>query len=72
MAALSIPYVAPRPQEWQRGLVDRKAGKDIKAASLATARRLFPGASLAREKDHGRADALLIAWWARRQSVGGK
>jgi len=52
--------------------VDRKAGKDTKAASLATARRLFLGASLARKKDHGRADALLIAWWAKRQSLGGK
>ena len=72
LAALSIPYVTPRPQEWQRGLVDRKAGKDTKTASLATARRLFPGADLARKKDHGRADALLIAWWAKRQSLGGK
>ncbi len=70
LAALSIPYVTPRPQEWQRGLVDRKAGKDTKAASLATARRLFPDADLGRKKDHGRADALLLAWWARRQGIG--
>jgi len=69
LAALSIPYVTPRPQEWQRGLVDRKAGKDTKAASLATARRLFPGADLARKKDHGRADALLMAWWAKGQAT---
>ena len=70
LAALGIPYVCPRPQDWQRGLVDRKAGKDIKAASLATARRLFPDANLGRKKDHGRADALLLAWWARRQGIG--
>lgn len=70
LAALSIPYVSPRPQDWQRGLVDRKAGKDTKAASLATARRLFPDADLGRKKDHGRADALLLAWWARRQGIG--
>ena len=70
LAALSIPYVSPRPQDWQKGLVDRKAGKDTKAASLATARRLFPGADLGRKKDHGRADALLLAWWARRQGIG--
>ena len=63
-------YVTPRPQEWQRGIVDRKAGKDTKAASLATARRLFPDADLGRKKDHGRADALLLAWWARRQGIG--
>jgi len=70
LAALSIPYVCPRPQEWQRGLLDRKAGKDTKTASLATARRLFPDADLGRKKDHGRADALLLAWWARRQGIG--
>jgi hypothetical protein len=70
LAAMAIPYVCPRPQEWQRGLVDRKAGKDTKAASLATARRLFPDADLGRKKDHGRADALLLAWWARRQGIG--
>lgn len=70
LAALSIPYVCPRPQDWQRGLVDRKAAKDTKAASLATARRLFPDADLGRKKDHGRADALLLAWWARRQGIG--
>ena len=27
LAALSIPYVTPRPQEWQKGLVDHKAGR---------------------------------------------
>ncbi|MEA5089400.1 hypothetical protein [Solidesulfovibrio sp.] len=70
LAALGIPYVCPRPQDWQRGIVDRKAGKDTKAASLATARRLFPDADLGRKKDHGRADALLLAWWARRQGIG--
>lgn len=70
LAALAIPYVSPRPQDWQRGIVDKKAGKDTKAASLATARRLFPNAALGRKKDHGRADALLLAWWARRQGIG--
>lgn len=69
LAALHIPYVCPRPQDWQRGLVDRKAGKDTKAAALASARRLFPDAALGRKKDHGRADALLLAWWARRQGI---
>lgn len=69
LAALAVPYVTPRPQDWQKGLVDHKAGKDIKAASLATARRLFPGADLARKKDHGRADALLLAWRAIRQAA---
>lgn len=67
LAALQIPYVMPRPQEWQRGLVNPSDGPDAKARSLAVARRLFPDADLSRKKDHGRADALLLAWWARRQ-----
>ncbi len=70
LAAMAIPFITPRPQEWQKGIVDRKAGKDTKAAALATARRLFPDADLGRKKDHGRADALLLAWWARRQGIG--
>lgn len=69
LVALGIPFTCPRPQEWQKGLVDKKAGKDAKTAALATARRLFPGADLGRKKHHGRADALLLAWWARRQMV---
>ena len=35
-----------------------------KRASLDRARLLFPGASLDRVKDHGRAEALLLARWA--------
>lgn len=67
LAALSIPHVMPRPQEWQKGQVSPSDGADAKARSMAVARRLFPDAELDRKKDHGRADALLLAWWARRQ-----
>jgi crossover junction endodeoxyribonuclease RuvC len=35
-----------------------------KSASLDRARLLFPGASLDRKKDHGRAEALLIGYYA--------
>jgi len=35
--------------------------------SLTVARRLFPNLDLHRKADHNRADALLIAEWARRQ-----
>lgn len=42
--------------------------QDAKARSLAVARRLFPDVSLSRKKDHGKADALLLAWWARVQT----
>ena len=65
LSALSIPFVMPTPQAWQKGLIDKKAGKDPKSCSLATARRLFPDADLRLKKHHGRADALLLGWWAR-------
>jgi crossover junction endodeoxyribonuclease RuvC len=43
-----------------------KAGAGLtkdKQRSLDRARLLFPGASLDRKKDHGRAEAILIAQW---------
>jgi hypothetical protein len=55
---------AVQPQKWKAfvGLT----GKD-KDASLAMAARLYPSAEplLKRKKDHGRAEALLVAHWAR-------
>ena len=67
LAGLGLPCVMPRPKEWQRGLVRPSEGKDPKERSLKVARRLFPDAELHRKKDHGRADALLMAWWAKQQ-----
>ena len=53
-----------QPQTWKRffGLL-----KSEKGASLDKARALYPAAlpQLARAKDHNRAEALLIAHWAR-------
>lgn len=65
LATLSVPYLMPRSREWKRGLVKKSDGHDPKAASLVVARRLFPEAELSRKKDHGRAEALLLAWWAK-------
>jgi crossover junction endodeoxyribonuclease RuvC len=67
LSVLPIPYLMPRPREWQKGLVRPSDGKDPKERSLTVARRLFPDAELSRKKDHNRADALLLAWWARKQ-----
>jgi crossover junction endodeoxyribonuclease RuvC len=67
IAALGLPCLMPRPTEWQKGLVRKSDGPDPKTRSLAVARRLFPDAELSRKKDHGRADALLIAWWAKQR-----
>ena len=54
----SIEFVSPAA--WKRGL---GLSKD-KSASLDRARLLYPQASLKRQKDDGRAEALLIAHWA--------
>jgi len=67
ISAFGIPFMMPTPRQWQKGIIDQKAGADPKARSLNTARRLFPDAELTRKKDHGRADALLLAFWASRQ-----
>ncbi len=69
LAGLRIPYVMPTPQQWQKGLVMPSDGTDPKDRALVVARRLFPGADLTLKKHHGRADALLLAWWARRQTA---
>ena len=67
LASTGIPYLLPTPREWQKGLVKPSDGDNPKERSLSVARRLFPDAELARKRDHGRADALLMAWWAQRQ-----
>lgn len=60
LAALGIPYNLVRPRAWKKraGLI----GKE-KDAARGLAIRLYPGsaARLARKKDIGRADALMIA-----------
>ena len=61
-----IPFRTVRPQEWQKGIVPRKKNKTDKP-SLEVARRLFPTVDLRLKKHDGRADALLIADWLRRQ-----
>ena len=54
------PFVLVTPQAWKKhhGLIGTE-----KVASLELARSMFPDAPLTRQKDHGRADALLMAVW---------
>jgi len=66
LAGLGLPYVMVGPQEWQRGLVRPSDGDSPKERALTVARRLFPTVDLSRKGDDGRADALLLAWWARK------
>lgn len=62
LAVLGIPYSRAIPAVWKRHMGLLGTEKDA-ARQLAIAR--FPGAAplLQRKKDHGRADALLLALW---------
>ena len=69
LAALEIPYQTVAPQTWKALLM--KGEPKEKDASRLVARRLWPTQTeeaLSRKKDHGRADALLIAEYGRRIS----
>ena len=58
-------FHAVPPRVWKRAMeLDNDKDK-----SLALARELWPLAPLARKKDNGRAEALLMAEWLRRESV---
>ena len=61
LAALEIPFQFVQPAVWKRA-AGIPTGAD-KAASIAVARQLIPSAGdhLTRIKDHGRAEALLLA-----------
>lgn len=63
LAATGIPYRTVTPAVWKRAM--GLQGKD-KEASRALARSLWPTAPLGRVKDHGRAEALLLAEFGRR------
>ena len=67
VAALGIPYTLVSPVRWKRAMMDGM-GKE-KGASRVRAGQLFPQFAdlLGLVKHHGRADALLIAEYGRRQ-----
>ena len=68
VAGLALPMTLVTPQRWQKTILDgMQGGKD---ASIIRALELFPLADLKRKKDHGRADALLIAEYGRRTVSG--
>ena len=68
-AALAIPYQLVHPVTWKK-LMMADMGKE-KDASRIKVMQLYPQTAkdLQRKKDHGRADALLMAEWARRTYV---
>jgi len=67
LAGLHIPYTMITPQRWKKAMMDGM-GKE-KDASRLRAQQLFPSADLSLKKHHGRADALLIAYFVARQTA---
>jgi crossover junction endodeoxyribonuclease RuvC len=65
LAAHKIPRVKVSPAEWMKTMFVNQGTRD-KDVSIKVARELFPMAELSLKKHHGRAEALLIAEWARR------
>lgn len=66
LAGCQIPYMEVHPATWKAALLHGMGkGKD---ASVVKATQLFPrtASELARKKDHGRADALMMAVYASR------
>ena len=67
LTALGVPFELVAPQRWKRALgLPRGA---TKGQSIVLAQQLFPELAdqLQRKRDDGRAEALLIAEWRRRQ-----
>jgi hypothetical protein len=69
-AALGIPYMVVRAQEWQKTIHAGLPGENTKQRSILYCKRRFPGVDLRRtpgcSTDHdGMADALCIAAYAR-------
>jgi crossover junction endodeoxyribonuclease RuvC len=60
VAALGLPHTKVTPQAWKKAMMQGMADKN---ASRIRAQELFPQSTelLARKKDHGRAEALLVA-----------
>lgn len=70
LEALGIGYERVLPQVWKRGYGLIGMDKD---ASRACAIRLYPGCTdLGRKRDHGRAEAILLARWAQMRHAGGQ
>ena len=61
LTASQLPYSPVRPSVWKKAF---SLGKD-KEASRLRAMQLFPQADLRRKRDHGRAEALLLALYGR-------
>jgi len=68
ISALGLPYELVTPQKWKKAILIGVG--DGKGASIVRALQLFPQVAeeLHRKKDHGRAEALLLAAYLRETS----
>jgi crossover junction endodeoxyribonuclease RuvC len=69
LAACGVPFTVITPAKWEAAVgVPAGAGKE---ASRLRALQLFPeqASNLARKKDHGRADAMLLAYFGFKNSA---
>ena len=69
---MAMAYEIITPVQWRKAIFDSMPKQaDKKAMSLDMARRLFPKmrSELSRKKDHGRAEALLLAELCRRKNT---
>ena len=62
---INCPWELVTPQKWKRDMC-LTSDKDL---SLEMARELWPNAPLTRKLDNGRAEALLMAEWLRREDL---
>lgn len=71
LSAYGIPYAKVAPQTWKKAMLEDMP-RDNKDSSRIAATRLFPHVSnmLARKKDDGRAESLLMAEYGRRLKKG--
>lgn len=67
---MGLPRMYVDSRQWQKVLLPQGCeGKELKKASMDIGCRLFPGETEQVIKKHKDADALLIAEWARRESL---
>jgi hypothetical protein len=69
IAYAQAQFINPVPQVWKKTFKEFKKLPKDKASSLVVVKKLFPTADIKFKYHHGRADALLIAEYARLQYV---
>lgn len=63
LSCMHKPYQLVTPQRWKRDMLKDVEGTDQKARAVIAAKRMFHDLELPYKKDHGKADAIMIAAW---------